>query len=258
MPTISLCMIVRNEENVLARCLESVKDVVDEIIIVDTGSADRTKEIAAFYTDKIFDFIWIDHFSAARNYSFSKATKEYYMWMDADDVLPENEKQKLLQWKRNSISKEQLPDVIMMKYVTAFDEFGKGIFSFYRERILRRDIRCFWKGRVHEAIVPFGKVEYLDISIEHRSEKETYSDRNLKMLPLFSLPRIFPLFNFLHFLVQVQSLVFFAFHPVVENLCRNIINVPIATVIVMNANREFLFITVPVTLFNIVDIYIRF
>ena len=56
MPTISLCMIVRNEENVLARCLESVKDVVDEIIIVDTGSTDRTKEIAAFYTDKIFDF----------------------------------------------------------------------------------------------------------------------------------------------------------------------------------------------------------
>lgn len=181
MPTISLCMIVRNEEDVIARCLESIKDAVDEIIIVDTGSTDRTKEIAAFYTDKIFDFIWIDHFSAARNYSFSKAVMDYCMWMDADDVLTENEKQKLLQWKRNSISKEQLPDVVMMKYITAFDEFGKGIFSFYRERILRRDIRCFWKGRVHEVIVPFGKVEYLDISIEHRSEKKIYSDRNLKI-----------------------------------------------------------------------------
>ena len=143
MPTISLCMIVRNEEAVLARCLESVKDIVDEIIIVDTGSTDKTKQIASLYTDKIFDFIWIDHFSAARNYSFSKAVMDYCMWMDADDVLPENEKQKLLQWKRNSVSKERLPDVVMMRYVTAFDEFGKGIFSFYRERILKRDIRFF-------------------------------------------------------------------------------------------------------------------
>ena len=60
MITVSLCMIVKNEEDVLARCLDSVKDLVDEIIIVDTGSKDRTKEIAHTYTDNVFDFVWID------------------------------------------------------------------------------------------------------------------------------------------------------------------------------------------------------
>ena len=74
MITISLCMIVKNEEKVLARCLDSLEGLMDEIIIVDTGSTDRTKEIAAGYTDKIYDFEWVDDFSAARNFSFSKAT----------------------------------------------------------------------------------------------------------------------------------------------------------------------------------------
>ena len=70
---ISLCMIVKNEEQVLDRCLNSVKDIADEIIIVDTGSRDRTKEVAAAYTDKIYDFVWIDDFAAARNYASSAA-----------------------------------------------------------------------------------------------------------------------------------------------------------------------------------------
>ncbi len=63
--TISLCMIVKNEERVLARCLDSVADLMDEIIVVDTGSTDRTKEIASRYTDLIYDFVWTDDFSAA-------------------------------------------------------------------------------------------------------------------------------------------------------------------------------------------------
>lgn len=180
MPTISLCMIVRDEEAVLARCLESVKDLVDEIVIVDTGSKDGTKEIAAFYTDKIYDFMWIDNFAAARNYSFSRATKEYCMWLDADDVLPAKEKEKLRSWKTKEW-KSKLPDVVMMKYVTAFDEVGNGTFSFYRERLLKREKGFWWKGRVHEAIVPEGKIEYLDVSIEHHSKKTVYSDRNLRI-----------------------------------------------------------------------------
>ena len=80
-------MIVKNEEKVLARCLESVKDIVDEIIIVDTGSNDKTKEIAYRYTQNVYDFEWAQDFSAARNYSFSKATKDYQMWLDADDII---------------------------------------------------------------------------------------------------------------------------------------------------------------------------
>ena len=70
MVSVSLCMIVKNEEDVLERCLESAVDLVDEIIIVDTGSTDRTKEIAGRFTDQIYDFPWCDDFAAARNESW--------------------------------------------------------------------------------------------------------------------------------------------------------------------------------------------
>lgn len=95
MITLSLCMIVKDEEDVLRRCLDSVKEIVDEIIIVDTGSTDKTKLIASEFTDKIFDFKWCDDFSKARNFSFSKATKEYIIWLDADDVILEEDKLKI-------------------------------------------------------------------------------------------------------------------------------------------------------------------
>ena len=94
MITISLCMIVKNEERVLKRCLDSVRDLVDEIIIVDTGSTDATKRIAAGYTDKIYDLTWNDDFSAARNFAFSKATKEYIYSADADEVLSEENRRR--------------------------------------------------------------------------------------------------------------------------------------------------------------------
>ena len=87
MITISLCMIIKNEEAVLARCLNSILELMDEIIIVDTGSTDRTKEIAAKYTDKIYDFAWNSDFSAARNFSFSKATMDYIYVADADEPV---------------------------------------------------------------------------------------------------------------------------------------------------------------------------
>ena len=79
MVSISLCMIVKDEEAVLGRCLSGMKDLVDEIIIVDTGSEDRTREIARQYTDRIYFFEWIDDFSAARNFSFLKASMDYCM-----------------------------------------------------------------------------------------------------------------------------------------------------------------------------------
>ncbi|WP_338588700.1 glycosyltransferase [Paenibacillus sp. Y5S-9] len=85
--TISLCMIVKDEESVLERCLDSVKEFVDEIIIVDTGSIDRTPDIARKYTDKIYSFEWINDFSAARNESIGYATSDYILVLDADEYL---------------------------------------------------------------------------------------------------------------------------------------------------------------------------
>ena len=77
MITVSLCMIVKNEEKVLERCLDTIADLVEEIIIVDTGSTDATKKLARRYTEKVYDFQWVDDFSAARNFAFSKAQMEY-------------------------------------------------------------------------------------------------------------------------------------------------------------------------------------
>ena len=99
MVSVSLCMIVKNEEDVLERCLKSAADLVDEIIIVDTGSTDRTKEIAARFTGKLFDFPWRDDFSAARNESFSHASMDYCLWLDADDVLLEEDRKAFLALK---------------------------------------------------------------------------------------------------------------------------------------------------------------
>ena len=84
---LSLCMIVKNEEDVLPRCLDSVKNAVDEIVIVDTGSTDTTRAIAAHYTDKIYDEPWQDDFARARNASFARAGGDYLLWLDADDVI---------------------------------------------------------------------------------------------------------------------------------------------------------------------------
>ena len=101
MITISVCMIVKNEEAQLRACLDSIKPIADEIVIVDTGSTDCTKAIAAEYTDLIYDFPWIDDFAAARNFAFSKATKDYIYTADADEVVPAVEFS-LVRWQFNA------------------------------------------------------------------------------------------------------------------------------------------------------------
>ena len=100
----------KDEEQTIARCLESIKGIADEIIIVDTGSTDATKEIVQKYDAKIYDFKWIEDFSAARNFAFSKATKEYILWLDADDIIATEDGKKFLQLKIRYI-------VVRMQYL---------------------------------------------------------------------------------------------------------------------------------------------
>ncbi len=92
--TLSIGMIVKNEEKHLENCLSALKKLMDnvscELIIVDTGSTDRTKEIALKYTDKVYDFEWINDFAAARNYGLEKAVGEWFMYVDADEYLDED------------------------------------------------------------------------------------------------------------------------------------------------------------------------
>ena len=136
MVTISLCMIVKNEEEVIGRCLESVKNLVDEINIVDTGSTDNTKKIVEPFTDRIFDFQWIDNFAAARNFSFQQATKEYILWLDADDVFSAEEQEKF------KVLKESLTndiDAVSMNYYLSFDDEGTVSSSLRRYRLVKQE-----------------------------------------------------------------------------------------------------------------------
>ncbi|MBO8162015.1 MAG: glycosyltransferase family 2 protein [Thermosipho sp. (in: Bacteria)] len=86
---ISGCLIVKNEEKNITRCIESMLPVIDELIVVDTGSTDNTVAIAEKFNAKIYHFTWIDDFSAARNYAISKATGDWIIFLDADEFLSE-------------------------------------------------------------------------------------------------------------------------------------------------------------------------
>src|SRR5579872_6223363 len=90
-PSIGACMIVKNEQENLARCLGSLRGAVDDIVVVDTGSTDRTIEIALEFGARVFHFDWIDDFAAARNESLCYATTDWVIWMDGDDELIETE-----------------------------------------------------------------------------------------------------------------------------------------------------------------------
>ncbi|WP_313131423.1 glycosyltransferase family 2 protein [Anaerocolumna sp.] len=150
MNTISACLIVKNEEKILARCLDSIKDIVDEIVIVDTGSTDKTKDIARNYTDKIYDFQWIDDFAAARNFSFSKASKDYIYVVDADEVIDEENRIKFLQLKE-----AMLPEIeiVQMKYANQLQFNTTYNFDVeYRPKLYKR-VRSFcWIDPIHESI----------------------------------------------------------------------------------------------------------
>lgn len=166
MVTFSLCMIVKNEEAVLARCLDSLCDVMDEIIIIDTGSTDKTKEIAGRYTDKIFDYKWRDDFADARNFAASKAVGDYIYTADADEYLDEKNKVKLLQLK-----KIMLPEIeiVQMLYHTPVEL--STVYNFeeeYRPKLYKR-IRTFtWIDQIHETLRIDPVVYDSDIVVEHR------------------------------------------------------------------------------------------
>ncbi len=177
MKTLSVCLIVKNEELVLNRVLCCVKKFADEIIIVDTGSEDRTIEIAKKFTTKIYDYKWENDFAKARNFSFSKATCEYVMWIDADDFITDKNIEKIKLLKQN-LNKA---DVFMLKYSMGFNQSNQPTFSFFRERIIKRSLNLKWQGFVHEVVAPTGKIEYCEIEIEHRKVKKGNPKRNLQI-----------------------------------------------------------------------------
>ena len=172
-------MIVRNEEENLPRSLKSVQAAMDEIVIVDTGSTDHTKEVALAYTDRVYDFVWQDDFALARNEAFSHATKPLMMWLDADDIMKPEAVQKLIALK-DSLSPDV--DAVMMPYHCGLRADGTPSLIFERERIICKDSGLRFQGFVHEAIPLSGKVIHADIPVIHQgSEKKKNPRRNLDL-----------------------------------------------------------------------------
>ena len=169
MITISVCMIVKNEEKVLARCLDSLRPIADEIIIADTGSTDATKEIAARYTDKIYDFTWVDDFAAARNFVFSKATKEYIYSADADEVLDAENCKKFLQLKQLL-----LPEIEMVQFLYTNQLQHNTTYNYdteYRPKLYKRLREFVWEDPLHEAVRREPVIYDSDIAVIHMPER---------------------------------------------------------------------------------------
>ncbi len=202
-PTLSLCMIVKNEAKTVAGCIASVKSAMDEIVVVDTGSADNTKEIARDMGAKVFDFPWCDDFSAARNESIRRATGDYILWLDADDLVDEVEVQKLILLKKTFPPERNKAYYLVVNNQSPLD----GETHFHHMRLFPRIPGAFFEGRVHEQIfhrlnrlgiesvqtdIVIRHTGYHDISAVHKK-----SERNLQIIlkELQSAPDS-PLFNF--------------------------------------------------------------
>ena len=148
--TISVCLIVKNEEAVLKRCLDSLRCIADEYVIVDTGSSDATKEIAAEYTDRIYDFEWRDDFAAARNYAFSKCSCDYIYSADADELLDERAGQEFMKLKTvldGSVDIVQFLYTNQLEYNTTYN-YDREL----RPKLYKRLRTFIWEGEVHEQV----------------------------------------------------------------------------------------------------------
>ena len=162
-PSVSLCMIVRNEEAYLADCLRSVGDLASETIIVDTGSTDRTVEIARSFGAEVRHFRWVDDFAAARNESIRDAKGDWILWMDADDRLSAEE---LLRVKAVLVHGDA--DVYVFRVVGRIGG-GESTGATLHSRLFRRQDGLLFVGRLHERLVAPAalRVARTNIVVEH-------------------------------------------------------------------------------------------
>jgi glycosyltransferase involved in cell wall biosynthesis/tetratricopeptide (TPR) repeat protein len=177
-PKVSACIIVKNEEHNIAACLASVAGLCDDVVVVDTGSADRTKEIALAHGARVFDFPWVDSFSAARNESLRHARGEWVFWLDADDRLDEDNREKL-----KALFASLPPDYVAYSMkCRCLPDPASGVATVVDHiRLFRNDPRIRWRYRIHEQILPAvreagGRVEFAGVTVQHTG----YSDPALR------------------------------------------------------------------------------
>lgn len=147
--TVSACMIVKNEEKNLRRSLQSLQGVADEIIVVDTGSTDRSAEIAREYQARVFFFPWIDDFAAARNFSIQKAVSDWILIIDADEELQPADP---AYWQELMQAAEYEGYFVQIMNVLQTD--GKPVIRNPALRLFRRREHYYYEGRIHEQILP--------------------------------------------------------------------------------------------------------
>lgn len=184
---ISICMIVKNEEEILEKCLQHLIPFGYEIIIADTGSTDRTKEIALKYTDKVYDYTWNQDFAAARNFSVSLAANDYILCIDSDEIVTQLDKVEL-----EKVVKENPAAVGRLIRINDFSRNGESYSG--RERVSRlfsRNDYCY-EGIIHEQLVRKDSlpVTFYNIPIEMHHEgyegdltvRRKKTERNISLL----------------------------------------------------------------------------
>ena len=178
-PTISLCMIVKDEEEHLGACLESVLGVVDEMIVVDTGSTDRTAQIAESHRAKVYHHSWKDNFSEARNYSIGCASSDWILQLDADEEFEKDD----LPILKNAVES----DLYNAVFLAIYNDLPQGRSKFYYPRLYRRG-KAHYEGIVHNQLIYEGKGLHSEIRIYHKGynlgHKKTMqkSERSRKLL----------------------------------------------------------------------------
>ncbi|SFW31844.1 glycosyltransferase family 2 protein [Selenomonas ruminantium] len=151
---VSVCYIVKNEEKTLSVSLDSVQAVADEIVVIDTGSTDKTKTIAQSYGAKIYDYTWQDDFAAARNFALSKVSGDWVIFLDADEYFSEETRKNL-----GMVIPQQEPSVnLLLIQRQDVDEAGKVMLSLYVPRIFRRKADLRYEGAIHEELRQNGEL----------------------------------------------------------------------------------------------------
>lgn len=179
---LSLCMIVKNEELNLESCLKKAAPFVDEIVIVDTGSIDKTKIIAAKFTDKIHDFKWCDDFADARNYSILKASNDWVLVLDADEFITYFDEDSVKIFMNNSLNEFNVGRIERTNITGDTLETKK--YTEWGNRLFNRK-KFYYKGIVHEQVTSKSgesyETECLDIKVDHVGYTKEVLDRTNKI-----------------------------------------------------------------------------
>ena len=179
-------MIVRDEERTIGRVLAQAASFCDEMVVVDTGSTDKTRAIAESAGARVLDFEWIDDFAAARQFSLDACTGDWVIWLDADDVVTMDAQAAYREVKETVLDNSL--DYVSAPYRYHFDPVtGACTYAFNRERLVRRVYGLVWAGVVHEVLMVPGNrgIVREDLYIEHRPHPERGSlkvGRNLAIL----------------------------------------------------------------------------